>query len=359
MSNDVNHKVYELLHKMRGAQLDDAEMALLRSLCHEDPFLADALDGLLLLNQKDRSTHINHIEKYLKNLLEKNKKRSQLPVVLRRIAAVGVVIIGIWAVWRAFPDQKTPIAMQAERNDREKILEPEADVLKPQTEASNPDEVKDLAAQPATANNDIEETPSTQSITGVKAEKENLSEPPDQTAQNATDQKESRQTPNSTTAMAAEEPTKRNPDKDEKPQMPRTNNGPPDSEDANPGLKPENRGLTRSKIVDDSMKKPTNLKNQAPRQVSYALASPINGWNSYYKYIRNKLKTPSAAQDASIEGSVVLEFDLDSDGSPTKFRVIQSLGYGCDEEAIRLISEGPKWDVANAQVPIGRLTIDF
>ena len=30
-------------------------------------------------------------------------------------------------------------------------------------------------------------------------------------------------------------------------------------------------------------------------------------------------------------------------GNLSDFKIIKSLGYGCDEEAIRLIKEGPAW----------------
>jgi len=100
-------------------------------------------------------------------------------------------------------------------------------------------------------------------------------------------------------------------------------------------------------------------KNQGPLRLSYALAIPIGGWQSYYKYIRKNIKVPTEASAASIEGVIMLEFDLKADGTAHNFRITQSLGYGCDEEAIRLVRDGPKWDVQNAQVAIGGLSIDF
>ena len=106
-------------------------------------------------------------------------------------------------------------------------------------------------------------------------------------------------------------------------------------------------------------KQPKVKKNKGPRGIAYAMASPIGGWDDYYKYIRKEIKRPKQAKEADIEGSVWLEFNIDRNGMPTEIRVVESLGYGCDEEAIRLVREGPKWDVESAQVPIGRLQIDF
>lgn len=120
-------------------------------------------------------------------------------------------------------------------------------------------------------------------------------------------------------------------------------------------------GMELNEVVVTGMgrKQARTKKNTPPENVAYALASPVDGWKSYFKYIRKEIKTPSAAQDAGIEGTVGLEFDLDEEGVPTEFRVVQSLGYGCDEEAIRLVRDGPRWNVEEAQVPIGRIDIDF
>lgn len=46
---------------------------------------------------------------------------------------------------------------------------------------------------------------------------------------------------------------------------------------------------------------------------------------------------PPAAKKLGIEGKVYLIVDLDSLGNIINIEVARSLGYGCDEEAIRLI----------------------
>ncbi|MCR9251793.1 MAG: energy transducer TonB [bacterium] len=63
----------------------------------------------------------------------------------------------------------------------------------------------------------------------------------------------------------------------------------------------------------------------------------------YQKYINENLVYPTEAKAANIEGSVKLIFTVNIDSTVTDFIVLQGLGYGCDEEAIRLVKEGPKW----------------
>jgi 5S rRNA maturation endonuclease (ribonuclease M5) len=42
---------------------------------------------------------------------------------------------------------------------------------------------------------------------------------------------------------------------------------------------------------------------------------------------------------------VVLLFDIDKKGNPINIKIERSLCTDCDQEAIRLLKEGPKWEV--------------
>ena len=59
----------------------------------------------------------------------------------------------------------------------------------------------------------------------------------------------------------------------------------------------------------------------------------IGGIESLYE----NLIYPSEAIENKIEGKVYLIVIIDTTGNPQCPKVIKSLGYGCDEEAIRLI----------------------
>ena len=54
-------------------------------------------------------------------------------------------------------------------------------------------------------------------------------------------------------------------------------------------------------------------------------------------YISQNLNYPKEAKEAGIEGSVLSEFTIDVDGSLKDIKIIKSLGYGCDEEVLRVI----------------------
>jgi periplasmic protein TonB len=70
---------------------------------------------------------------------------------------------------------------------------------------------------------------------------------------------------------------------------------------------------------------------------------PNGGYKAFYDYISNNLKYPRAAIHAGMEGKVFVQFVVEKDGSLTDFQVIRGIGFGCDEEAVRVLSSAPKW----------------
>lgn len=73
-------------------------------------------------------------------------------------------------------------------------------------------------------------------------------------------------------------------------------------------------------------------------------AKPVNGFKLYKKYLKENTVYPAAAMSDAIEGEVKVQFSVSPDGKTMDFIILESLGFGCDEEAIRLIKEGPKWE---------------
>jgi TonB family protein len=55
------------------------------------------------------------------------------------------------------------------------------------------------------------------------------------------------------------------------------------------------------------------------------------------KFLYENLRYPALAAASNIEGTVLVEFDIDYLGKVVATRVIQGLGHGCDEEAARLV----------------------
>lgn len=56
------------------------------------------------------------------------------------------------------------------------------------------------------------------------------------------------------------------------------------------------------------------------------------------EFIKKNLRYPEEALKNKVEGTVAVEIDIDVFGKVTAARVKHGLGYGCDEEAVRLVT---------------------
>jgi TonB family protein len=75
-------------------------------------------------------------------------------------------------------------------------------------------------------------------------------------------------------------------------------------------------------------------------------AEPAGGRQEFRKYLTEKMIYPAQAKEKKIEGRVTVQFSVDEIGNLGDFKILRALGYGCDEELIRLIKEGPRWSPA-------------
>jgi TonB family protein len=72
-------------------------------------------------------------------------------------------------------------------------------------------------------------------------------------------------------------------------------------------------------------------------------AEPIDGMTEYYKFLGSDIKYPEEARLKGISGRVFVEFVVNLDGSISDIKAIKGIGYGCDEEAVRVMSSSPHW----------------
>ncbi|MCB2208674.1 MAG: TonB family protein [Bacteroidetes bacterium] len=67
------------------------------------------------------------------------------------------------------------------------------------------------------------------------------------------------------------------------------------------------------------------------------------GMNKLMEYLQNNLRYPQLAKELNIQGRVFLTFVIKKDGSVTDIKLLRGIGGGCDEEAIRVVNNMPKW----------------
>lgn len=61
------------------------------------------------------------------------------------------------------------------------------------------------------------------------------------------------------------------------------------------------------------------------------------------KYLSKNLKYPAQARSANVQGTVFVGFVVGNDGKIRDVTVLKGIGYGCDEEAKRVVSSMPPW----------------
>lgn len=80
-------------------------------------------------------------------------------------------------------------------------------------------------------------------------------------------------------------------------------------------------------------------------------AEPQGGRKAFQQYLQEKMNYPEQALENKVEGRVTVQFTVGTSGQLEDFKILKGIGYGCDDEVIRLIKEGPAWSPSkrNAQ----------
>ena len=61
------------------------------------------------------------------------------------------------------------------------------------------------------------------------------------------------------------------------------------------------------------------------------------------KFLQKNLRYPNPASNAGVSGKVYVQFVVGQDGAISKVDILKGLGFGCDEEAERVIKLMPHW----------------
>lgn len=68
------------------------------------------------------------------------------------------------------------------------------------------------------------------------------------------------------------------------------------------------------------------------------------GFNAYASFLQGNLHYPRDAQMKNVEGKVYVQFTVCTDGTLCDYKILKSVGYGCDEEALRVVKKSSgKW----------------
>lgn len=67
------------------------------------------------------------------------------------------------------------------------------------------------------------------------------------------------------------------------------------------------------------------------------------GLKALANYLGSAIRYPESARESKTEGKVFIGFVIERNGTLTDLNVIKGIGYGCDEEALRVLRLSPPW----------------
>ena len=67
------------------------------------------------------------------------------------------------------------------------------------------------------------------------------------------------------------------------------------------------------------------------------------GTEAMYKFLGENIKFPEAAKIAHVSGKVFLSFVVTTEGEIKEVTILKGMGFGIDEEALRVMSQMPRW----------------
>lgn len=107
--------------------------------------------------------------------------------------------------------------------------------------------------------------------------------------------------------------------------------------------------LEESLVLSETSIEITSKSSRQQQRPDLPAPEPEGGFRKWNIYLRKNKQYPPTARASGVKGVVRLSFLPDEKGSPADIVVEQSLGYGCDEEALRLLQAGPKWTPASGR----------
>lgn len=67
------------------------------------------------------------------------------------------------------------------------------------------------------------------------------------------------------------------------------------------------------------------------------------GIKAMYEFLGANIKYPEAAAKANVQGKVFLNFTITKEGEIRDIQILKGLGFGADQESIRVVSAMPRW----------------
>ncbi len=75
------------------------------------------------------------------------------------------------------------------------------------------------------------------------------------------------------------------------------------------------------------------------RKEKHFIKKPVyeGGLTALRAFIKTNLKYPQTALEHQIEGTILVRYTINFQGKVIAAKIVKGIGYGCDEEAVRLV----------------------
>lgn len=105
--------------------------------------------------------------------------------------------------------------------------------------------------------------------------------------------------------------------------------------------------LTSSVVTTNTVETTSVIANTVTASEPVIIAEEMpefeGGVSGLMRYIGNNISYPEQAKIVGKEGTVYVSFVVSEVGLVENVKVMRGIGYGCDEEVVRVISSLPKW----------------
>ncbi len=337
MSEDKNHNE-ELLRYLRG-EMSNEEAHDFERRALTDPFLQDALDGAEMISAEEFDRDLADIEKE-----SQAKHRPKTSIIWRVAAVISLLIVSGITFWVVHDINRPEVISQTNSPEKEELeiipptsndtaSEKKEEIIAFDQEESEPTNLPQpvAARQPEKPNNFKPElSVESEEPEPIVIDHDRSDEIIDQTFTREEVQDE----PTQAVTLSKSSAAKRSFAPTESPAN--------DSIEAdNFFVSEEDEEMALQEVVvsgyGDYDNEPEGFVDAYPRP----------DYRTFKQYLEKNLQYPEAAKNQGVKGRVILQLTISPTGSITNIEVKRSLGSGCDEEAIRLIEEGPSWEPAS------------
>jgi protein TonB len=114
------------------------------------------------------------------------------------------------------------------------------------------------------------------------------------------------------------------------------------ADDFKPG---DTSGNTGTANADTGVIAGSGMTQTEPRTIGQVDKMPEfpGGLEKFYSYLMNRIHYTQSAKEAQVNGKLYVRFIIDEQGLVEGVSLVNSIGYGLDEQVKSVISDSPKW----------------